>query len=115
MRRAAVLLLLLTVAALAAGAAAASAADGLRGRLDRALRASGPASGAHVLDVGRCVLFRVRANRPRVMMSNAKLFTTAAALEALGADARFATTAMGASAIGPDGVLDGDLYLRGGG
>jgi hypothetical protein len=38
-----------------------------------------------VVDVGRKrVLFSVRANKPRVMMSNTKLFTTAAALEAFG-------------------------------
>ena len=38
-----------------------------------------------MVDVGRKrVLFSVRANKPRVMMSNTKLFTTAAALEAFG-------------------------------
>jgi serine-type D-Ala-D-Ala carboxypeptidase/endopeptidase (penicillin-binding protein 4) len=48
-------------------------------------------------------------------MSNTKLFTTGAALEAFGPRKRFATTALGATGLDASGVLDGDLYLRGGG
>ena len=110
MARAAPLLLVvaLLIAAPAAGAAT------LQQRLARDLREAGPASGAHALDLtsGR-VLFTKRPNTRRVMMSNTKLFTTGAALEAFGPRKRFATEAFGA--IGPDGVLAGDLYLRGGG
>jgi serine-type D-Ala-D-Ala carboxypeptidase/endopeptidase (penicillin-binding protein 4) len=107
------LALLLLVALLAAPTAGA---QGLRERLGADLNAAGPASGAHVLDLtaGR-VLFSKRAGTPRVMMSNTKLFTTGAALEALGPRKRFATVALGARTIGADGVLAGDLYLRGGG
>ena len=106
---------LLLVVALLIAAPAAGAAT-LPQRLAADLRASGPASGAHVLDLttGR-VLFSKRANTRRVMMSNTKLFTTGAALEALGPRTRFATRALGSAAIGPDGVLQGDLYLLGGG
>jgi D-alanyl-D-alanine carboxypeptidase/D-alanyl-D-alanine-endopeptidase (penicillin-binding protein 4) len=114
MRGIALLLLGLVVAVVAA--VPASAADGLQARLAAGLRASGPASGAHVLDLttGR-VLFSARANRPRVMMSNTKLFTTGAALEALGPRARFETVALAAADFRPGGVLADDLYLRGGG
>jgi D-alanyl-D-alanine carboxypeptidase/D-alanyl-D-alanine-endopeptidase (penicillin-binding protein 4) len=110
MARAAVLVLAVLV--LPATAEAAT----LQQRLAADLRDSGPASGAHVLDLtsGR-VLFSKRADVRRVMMSNTKLFTTGAALEAFGPRARFATDALSVAAMGPDGVLTGDLYLRGGG
>jgi D-alanyl-D-alanine carboxypeptidase/D-alanyl-D-alanine-endopeptidase (penicillin-binding protein 4) len=109
-------LLLLVVALVALAVSPAAGAKSLQARLAHDLRASGKASGAHVLDLtdGR-VLFSVRAGTRRVMMSNTKLFTTGAVLEALGPKARFETVALGAAAIGPDGVLDGDLYLLGGG
>ncbi len=107
--------LLAAVLALAVGVAPASA-ESLKAALARDLRAAGPASGAHVLDLtSHRVLFSARADTRRVMMSNTKLFTTAAALEALGPRTRFETAALGAAPIGPGGVLAGDLYLRGGG
>jgi D-alanyl-D-alanine carboxypeptidase/D-alanyl-D-alanine-endopeptidase (penicillin-binding protein 4) len=101
--------------ALFAAPASAGAAP-LETTLARGLEAAGPASGAHVLDLtaGK-VLFSARASTPRVMMSNTKLFTTGAALEAFGPRARFATTALGGGRMGPAGVLAGDLYVRGGG
>ena len=46
--------------------------------------------------------------------SNAKLFTTAAAMTMLGPDARFTTTVLGRGKI-EHGTLHGDLILRGGG
>jgi serine-type D-Ala-D-Ala carboxypeptidase/endopeptidase (penicillin-binding protein 4) len=105
--------LLLVVLALVAPTASA---ETLRHRLTRDLDASGPASGAYVLDLTRHkVLFARRAGKPRVMMSNTKLFTTGAALEAFGPSKRFATTALGTARVGADGVLAGDLYVRGGG
>jgi serine-type D-Ala-D-Ala carboxypeptidase/endopeptidase (penicillin-binding protein 4) len=85
MRRIALGFLAVALSALPAGPASATDAKKLRPLLARELSASGPASGAHMVDVGRKrVLFSVRANKPRVMMSNTKLFTTAAALEAFG-------------------------------
>jgi D-alanyl-D-alanine carboxypeptidase/D-alanyl-D-alanine-endopeptidase (penicillin-binding protein 4) len=97
-------------------AAPAAGAQGLRERLGQDLRRAGPATGAHALDLttGR-VRFSKRADIPRVMMSNTKLFTTGAALEKLGPRRRFATTALGARPLSADGTLAGDLYLRGGG
>lgn len=105
--------LLLLFSALAAPSASA---ETLGHRLAHDLEASGPASGAYVLDLTRHeVLFARRADRRRVMMSNTKLFTTGAALQAFGPKKRFATTALGAAQIDPGGVLQGDLFLRGGG
>jgi D-alanyl-D-alanine carboxypeptidase/D-alanyl-D-alanine-endopeptidase (penicillin-binding protein 4) len=105
------------VALVAAPAVAPVAgAKTLQARLAHDLDASGPASGAHVLDLTRGrVLFSVRAAIPRVMMSNTKLFTTGAVLESLGPRTRFETVALGSAAIGTDGVLAGDLHLHGGG
>jgi serine-type D-Ala-D-Ala carboxypeptidase/endopeptidase (penicillin-binding protein 4) len=103
------------LAVLALSAPAAASAD-LGTRLDRDLRKAGPETGAYVKDLtsGR-VLFAKRTSTRRVMMSNTKLFTTGAALKAFGPRRRFATTALGGAPIGPDGVLGGDLYVRGGG
>jgi D-alanyl-D-alanine carboxypeptidase/D-alanyl-D-alanine-endopeptidase (penicillin-binding protein 4) len=107
--------MLLAVLALAPSANAAADVS-LRQRLTEDLDASGAASGAYVLDLTRDqVLFARRAGTPRVMMSNTKLFTTGAALQAFGPGKRFATTALGNAQLGADGVLAGDLYLRGGG
>ncbi|HET7163178.1 MAG TPA: D-alanyl-D-alanine carboxypeptidase/D-alanyl-D-alanine-endopeptidase [Rhodanobacteraceae bacterium] len=47
--------------------------------------------------------------------SNAKLYTSALALQALGAGARFSTTLYATTAPGADGTLAGDLILYGGG
>ena len=114
MARVAALVLLLAGLAVAP----AASAEPLRTTLARDLRAAaaGPAAGAHVLDLtAHRVLFSSRAGTRRVMMSNTKLFTTGAALEALGPRTRFETAALAGAAIGPDGVLAGDLHLRGGG
>jgi D-alanyl-D-alanine carboxypeptidase/D-alanyl-D-alanine-endopeptidase (penicillin-binding protein 4) len=109
MVRAALLALAVLVLPTTAGAAT------LQQRLAADLREAGPASGAYVRDLSADrVLFAQRENVRRVMMSNTKLFTTGAALEAFGPRARFATDALGA-AVGPDGVLADNLYLRGGG
>jgi serine-type D-Ala-D-Ala carboxypeptidase/endopeptidase (penicillin-binding protein 4) len=104
------------LAALALAAPAGASADSFREQLARDLEAAGPVTGAYVKDLttGR-VVFARRENKPRVMMSNTKLFTTGAALEAFGPGKRFVTTALGSAAIGTDGVLSGDLHLRGGG
>jgi D-alanyl-D-alanine carboxypeptidase/D-alanyl-D-alanine-endopeptidase (penicillin-binding protein 4) len=47
--------------------------------------------------------------------SNAKLVTTAAALSALKPDFKFTTRVMSDGAVGSDGVLQGNVYVRGAG
>jgi len=112
----------LTLALWPAAAAAAqstrsaqSSESGLRSVLDRSMSAAGSSSGAQVLDAGAGrVLYERRASTPRILASNAKLFTTAAALGRLGPTATLPTRALAGSAPS-GGVLSGDLYLRGGG
>lgn len=45
--------------------------------------------------------------------SNMKLFTTAAALQALGADYRFVTRLQAHGVLSTEGILDGDVIIRG--
>jgi len=60
------------------------------------------------------VLYSRNADRPFIVASNEKLVTAAAALDALGPDYWF-TTRIYARGELKDGVLEGDLILRGGG
>ena len=84
--------------------------------LSRALAGAGPYSGAHVVDAtARRTLFSVRADTPRILASNTKLFTTSAVLARYGADSSIATTVLGRGSLAADGTWGGDLYLRGGG
>ncbi len=100
------------IAVLAPAAAAASLSSRLAGRM----RPAGAFSGAYVYNVtdGRPV-FRWRENGARILASNTKLFTTAAALDRFGPEGRLGTEVLGAGSLGSDGVWHGSLYLRGGG
>ena len=102
-------LLLLPTAAFGAGTPA-----GLRGALANQMRGAGGGSGAWVHDGTGKAMFEWRAGSRRVPASVQKLVTTAAALDRLGADARFETAVLAHGAIS-EGVLDGSLYLRGAG
>ena len=106
---AALLAALLAPAAQAGGPAATTRA------LDRQLDRAGAASGAYVidLDTGRPLYARA-PDVPRIPASVNKLYTTAAALLLYGAEGQLTTEVLGAAAI-EDGVLRGNLYLRGGG
>jgi D-alanyl-D-alanine carboxypeptidase/D-alanyl-D-alanine-endopeptidase (penicillin-binding protein 4) len=88
----------------------------LSSTLRKQMRASGPYSGALVVDAttGK-TLFAWKSGVSRVLASNTKLFTTATALARFGVDGTFTTTVLSNSAVNPDGVLPGDLWLRGGG
>ncbi|HJR11846.1 MAG TPA: D-alanyl-D-alanine carboxypeptidase/D-alanyl-D-alanine-endopeptidase, partial [Rhodanobacteraceae bacterium] len=66
------------------------------------------------LDSGN-TLYRHDADALFLPASNAKLYTSALALQALGADARFSTTLYATTAPRADGTLAGDLILYGGG
>ena len=80
------------------------------------MRSTSAASGAYVVnaDTGK-VVFRYRHTRPRILASNTKLFTTAAALARFGVEGRLDTEVRGVGALTEDGVFDGNLYLVGGG
>lgn len=66
------------------------------------------------LDTG-ATLYRRNADSLFLPASNAKLFTSALALQTLGADARFSTTLYATTTPRADGTLAGDLILYGGG
>src|SRR5690242_16504146 len=116
MRRRPAHLVLLLVALLLvapAGASAQSSADkALEKTLSGAMSAAGPSSGAFVLNAtDRGTLFKLRSDTARILASNTKIFTTSAALDALGADARFKTVVLGDGVKDEeDGTFDGDLY-----
>ena len=97
-------------------AAAQTTETALRSTLQQSMRAAGPASGAWVLNATeRRTVFARRSSVPRVLASNTKLFTTAAALDHFGPDAAFETAVVASGALAPDGTWHGDLVLRGGG
>ncbi len=96
--------------------AAPAGPDSLRQDLD-AILADARLEGAHVGVVVRDpvtdeILYRRQARARATPASNAKLFTSVAALETLGPDYRFRTEVLATGRRnGP--VLQGDLYLRG--
>jgi D-alanyl-D-alanine carboxypeptidase/D-alanyl-D-alanine-endopeptidase (penicillin-binding protein 4) len=103
-------------AAVAAPARAASQESALKRTLGQAMSASGRSSGAYVMDAeSNATLFRWRADTPRSLASNTKLFTSAAVLGRYGVDASLATSLLGSGSLGPNGTWKGNLYLRGGG
>jgi D-alanyl-D-alanine carboxypeptidase/D-alanyl-D-alanine-endopeptidase (penicillin-binding protein 4) len=60
-------------------------------------------------------VFRWRQKTPRILASNAKLFTTTAALSRFGVEGTLFTDVRGAGELDAEGVFRGNLYLRGGG
>ncbi len=82
----------------------------------RLVRGGGGASGLLVIDgeSGKTVCARAPA-RQRPLASNMKLFTTATALDRLGAQTRIATLLKTDGGIDRNGVLHGSLYLVGAG
>jgi serine-type D-Ala-D-Ala carboxypeptidase/endopeptidase (penicillin-binding protein 4) len=111
MRRA--LLILLALSALLPLEAAQ--AD-LRSDLARHMRLAGSFSGAYVtnLSTGERV-FAWRARTPRILASNTKLFTSAAALARFGTEGALGTEVLGEGTLDTEGIWRGSLYLRGGG
>jgi serine-type D-Ala-D-Ala carboxypeptidase/endopeptidase (penicillin-binding protein 4) len=111
MRR--VLVILLALSALLPVEAAQ--AD-LKRSLTLQMRQAGSHSGAYVtnLSTGEQV-FAWRAGTPRILASNTKLFTSAAALARFGTEGTLGTAVLGHGELDLEGVWRGDLYLRGGG
>src|SRR3954454_19012214 len=103
-RRLAMFLVLAVLVAFPAGALAS-----LSSSLKRQMRGAGPYSGAMVVDASTGkTLFGWKSSIPRVLASNTKLFTTAAALARFGVDGTLATEVLSNSAMNPDGVIPGD-------
>ena len=90
----------------------------LRSSLDALARQAPGASGFQVVELannGNEALFSREEARARKLASNMKLFTTAAALDRLGAKERIETTVQHSGRVDRHGVLNGNLYLVGGG
>ena len=105
------------VLALAAASTPAQAAGpaATEARLEREMRAAGPHSSALVVDVDNGETIFARApNASRVPASVNKLHTTAAVLMRLGPEATLTTDVL-LDRPAVDGVITGNLYLRGGG
>ncbi len=94
-----------------------SAATQQLGRqLTRALAGAGRQVGALVTDIGSgAALFGRNPTVGRPPASVEKLYTTVAALNLLGPNARFQTTVLGTGRLDPGGIWHGNLFLRGGG
>jgi D-alanyl-D-alanine carboxypeptidase/D-alanyl-D-alanine-endopeptidase (penicillin-binding protein 4) len=93
------------------------AASKFRDRARGILNGSQPAKGAWGILIVDAkdghLLFAENADRYFVPASNMKLFTTALALATLGPDFKFKTTIEARNPVGPDGKLEGPLYLVG--
>jgi D-alanyl-D-alanine carboxypeptidase/D-alanyl-D-alanine-endopeptidase (penicillin-binding protein 4) len=107
------LLMLVVLGGLAASPAAGST---LSRALTAHVRAAGGTSGAWVVDstTGED-LFAYNAEWPRTPASVEKLFTTATALERLGEDTKLETEILSAGTVDEEGVLDGNIYIKGAG
>jgi len=86
----------------------------LGGILDRASRAGAWGVAVVSLDYGD-TLFARNADRQLLPASTMKLFTSSVALERFGPDYRFVTEVLREGALGSDGVVRGNLVLRGAG
>jgi D-alanyl-D-alanine carboxypeptidase/D-alanyl-D-alanine-endopeptidase (penicillin-binding protein 4) len=115
--KAAVLVLAASAAAAASPAAAtASPAAKLGSVLAGQMRAAGSYSGAYVVNLSRgWRVFGWRSDTRRILASNTKLFTTAAALARYGTEGTLGTEVLGRGSLDEEGIWRGDLYLRGGG
>jgi D-alanyl-D-alanine carboxypeptidase/D-alanyl-D-alanine-endopeptidase (penicillin-binding protein 4) len=109
-------LLTLACALVAAPTASAAGPDATARALARAMGSASSASGAIAvdLDTGQ-TLYQLRPDAARIPASVEKLYTTSTALLRLGPEETLSTTVLGETAVGEDGTLTGNLYLRGGG
>jgi D-alanyl-D-alanine carboxypeptidase/D-alanyl-D-alanine-endopeptidase (penicillin-binding protein 4) len=72
--------------------------------------------GVHIVDLATGeTVYGYNPDEQRVIASNSKLFTTAAALDTLGPGYFFETRLLMRGPVHPDGVLEGDLGVVGGG
>ena len=105
----------LVLAAYAPAAAAAGRAGTARA-LAKQMRWAGGSAGALAVDLdsGR-TLYSLRARTQRMPASVQKLYTSVTALRRLGPTGRLSTSVLAEEEPDPDGVVHGDLYLRGSG
>jgi serine-type D-Ala-D-Ala carboxypeptidase/endopeptidase (penicillin-binding protein 4) len=107
---------LLTLLALSALVPVEAAQADLTSSLTRQMRQAGSFSGAYVLNLTTGEReFAWRAGTPRILASNTKLFTSAAALARFGTEGTLATQVLGQGELDAEGIWRGSLYLRGGG
>jgi D-alanyl-D-alanine carboxypeptidase/D-alanyl-D-alanine-endopeptidase (penicillin-binding protein 4) len=104
----------LALALVPASADASSA--GLAKRVKAAVKPLGRGAAVQVTDLGaRRTVVALRARRSQPLGSTTKLLTAAAALRRLGPDTALGTSALATAPVDGNGVLAGDLILRGGG
>jgi D-alanyl-D-alanine carboxypeptidase/D-alanyl-D-alanine-endopeptidase (penicillin-binding protein 4) len=88
----------------------------MRAALNGVMRTAGRETGAEVYDLTTGTqLYAVRDGTRRAPASVEKLYTTVAALDKLGTQARLHTMVLATGHMGPGGVWHGNLYLKGGG
>jgi D-alanyl-D-alanine carboxypeptidase/D-alanyl-D-alanine-endopeptidase (penicillin-binding protein 4) len=108
--------LALLLATLLAPGASAAGLPATQRVLAKEMAASGPAAGAYVVDLETgAELFADDPDLALIPASVNKLFTTGTALQRFGPDHRLTTSVLAETLPDEDGVVDGDLYLRGGG
>jgi D-alanyl-D-alanine carboxypeptidase/D-alanyl-D-alanine-endopeptidase (penicillin-binding protein 4) len=108
--------LLAALSLLPAPAAQAITASALKAKLSAEMRSAGSSAGAFVMELDEDrQLYARRADTPYIPASVNKLFVTATALLTHGADATLDTVVLTSGEIDEEGVLHGNLFLRGGG
>jgi D-alanyl-D-alanine carboxypeptidase/D-alanyl-D-alanine-endopeptidase (penicillin-binding protein 4) len=114
--RAACVAIVMAALGASCSAPAAAAPAGLAKRVKAAVKPLGSGASVRVTDLAtRRTVVAVRARRLRPLGSTTKLLTAAAALRRLGPDTALGTSALATAPVDPNGVLAGDLILRGGG
>ncbi|HEX3909171.1 MAG TPA: D-alanyl-D-alanine carboxypeptidase/D-alanyl-D-alanine-endopeptidase [Solirubrobacteraceae bacterium] len=108
--------LMLAVVALPATASALGTLAGLQSDLAHQTRIAGSRSSVYVYDIStKQPLYSAKPTTARPPASVEKLYTATTALQRLGPETRLSTAVFGTGRLGPNGVWEGDIYLRGGG
>jgi serine-type D-Ala-D-Ala carboxypeptidase/endopeptidase (penicillin-binding protein 4) len=109
-------LLAILVALLGVAAAPAAAQPaGLTRVLSHNIQRAGAASALVVDATTGQTLFSYKATTRRIPASVEKLYTTSTALARFGVTGTFSTAVLATAPVQPDGTVDGDVWLRGGG
>jgi D-alanyl-D-alanine carboxypeptidase/D-alanyl-D-alanine-endopeptidase (penicillin-binding protein 4) len=104
------------IAVLLALLPASAQAAGLTTTLNRQMARAGAYSGAYVVDLDSgSKLYAKRADVRRMPASVEKLYTTSTAMLLYGTEGTLTTSVLATTLPDEDGVIDGDLVLKGGG